>query len=137
MTDKEEVYLMIFNQWAIEIRKFMRVNKIKVKEGKRNTKNSSRIAHFVSESFFNASKKIKSKSKGFKIINVMKFVNKVEPQIFTFAKKYSLACDELPSEKPLAYRQPTRKLMPWSDRGFVIVELENRIEEFLKEVFKV
>lgn len=128
---------MIFKEWAIEIRKFMKVNKIKVEEGKRNMENASRIAHFVSESYLNACKKLKGKGKT--VHNVMGFINSVEPQIFTFAKKYSLSCNELPAEKPIgsAYRQPNRKLLAWGDDGFVIGELDNKIEEFLKEVFKV
>lgn len=137
MTDNEQIYVMMFKEWSIEIRKFMRINKIKVKEGKRNTKNASRIAHFVSESYLNTCKKLKGRGKI--VHNVMGFINSIEPQIFTFAKKYSLECNELPSEKPIgsSYRQPNRKLIAWGDAGFVIAELESKVEELLKEVFKI
>ncbi len=132
--EKEDEFL---NIWKREILKFSKANKLKVKKGTSKHLSFSRVAYFVTECFFGAANTFSKKHPTTGKINSQRNVEYLESQIYTFAKKNSLICNQLPHEKPLKVRQPNRKLVPWSVIGFKVVEVDNYIEGFLMKVFNI
>ena len=133
-TEKTDEFL---NIWEKEINKFSKKNNLEIKKGKSTNLSYKRIAYFIIECFFQAASSFSKKHKNTGKINTLKNIEYLEPQIYTFAKKNSLSCEQLPTEKPLKIRQPNRKLIPWSVIGFNVVEIDKFIEGFLIVVFKI
>lgn len=123
------------NLWKKEIRKIIKKQKLKVRIGKTNKLKASRIAYFVTECFFGALNTFNKKYELKTNVN-NRNIEQVEPQVFNFAKISSLICEALPCEKPLKHNLPKRIIVPWSNKGFILVDLDSKLKEFLNDVFQ-